>query len=247
MRITAFGLMLLAVSFAACSDDSTPFGPEGLVDTELAFFPLQKGYKADYRYYYSRASRYWDIEYGESDNHWRKDGEFHLEVTDTYTNTTNKAIYYQIMSTLLIKSSYYYVSSHPQDTTWSIHSDSITTVTYNIMLQNGALWYVDNAQSFERLEEGDTTMMMASPIASGGNMSLELFPVRTFSGTPVKLSGFNTYVDTMYIYGYNSFSGDESTICKTKKNKGISVVSASYSHLGPSTMEDYIEMIELKE
>lgn len=236
-------LAVLAL-FSGCSSDSNPFSPENLTLTELAYFPLQNGYRADYRYYYGRTSGYMDFHTGYIENRSWKEGEFHLEVSDVFTKADDKTVYYRIKTTLTITSSYFYNSSNLQDTTWLIRSDSTTTSDYNIILQNGALWCVQNAPSFDRLDEGDTTLMMSSPIACGGEIHLDLFPVRAYLGAPIILNQISSYNDNL---GLCKYYGYQNTSCNTVKNKGIVEIEYMYSYRGLSYLEEYVEKLELIE
>ncbi|MCE5272501.1 hypothetical protein LLH00_14575 [bacterium] len=211
-------LAVAALAAAACSDDSVPFGPESLAKKDLAFFPLRKGYKVDYNYYFSEKLGYEIITGGRYENNWRKDGEFHLEVIDTYTKESEKEVFYKIRTVFVIKATYSYKS--PSDTTWISRTDTTTTTEHYIMQTNGSLWYVTNAPSFERLEEGDTTLMMASPVASGGEMHLLLFPAGVFGSAIYRYQG-DISVDNSNICGYCDYP---SGCCYTEKNKGITLI-----------------------
>lgn len=222
--------------FLGCSDDSNPFTPENLILTELAYFPLKQGYKADYTYQYTGKSGRWGIEgWG------RKEGSFHLEVVDTYTKESKKAVFYKISTRFILKAIYNYTT--PTDTFWISRSDSMVTAVYDIMLKNSSLWKVENAPSFDRLDEGDTTLMMASPIACGGELHLDLFPVQAF-GTPLTLYEVSSYDESLGLCGYYQYPN---THCNTVKNKGIVEIEYMYSYSGASFYDTVVEKLELRE
>ncbi|MCE5272498.1 hypothetical protein LLH00_14560 [bacterium] len=209
MRIAACGVLLMIILSIACSEDSLPFGPESLAESELVYFPLQKGYKAQYSYYYKYLQvSYWEDSYGLA-RCFRKDGMLNLEVIDTHVKESEKEIFYKIRTAFSLQADYYFIN--PEDTIWQSVPDSITIKEYDLMLKNGSLWYVENAPSFEQLDAGDTTLMMASPIGCGGKMYLRLFPFSTEDG----FYSTGVYGDTCK-YGSNS-----ETYAAMLKNKGI--------------------------
>jgi hypothetical protein len=231
-RVTFF-LLLVVLMFCRCSENN-PLTPESILQIELAHFPLQEGYKASYKYSYSRTSGYFDNFYGKSETQWRKDGSFLLEIIESHKRSAEKAMFYKIRTTLAIHTDYHF--NNPRDTVWSIGNDSTVIKEYEVMLKNGSLWYVDNAPDFKHLEQGDTTLMMASPIGSGGEMNLKLFPVITSAN--MSLNG--VYGDTCNYYMYHSYAS-------TVKNKGIISVYYRHCYGGITHSEDLMERCELIE
>lgn len=242
MRLIVCGVLLLIILTIACSDNSLPFGPEGLAQTDLAFFPLRKGYKVDYTYYYVNRLGYEDNSGEIYKNTWRKDGEFSLEVIDTYTKETEKKVFYKIRTEFVIKSIYSYIN--PSDTSWISRTDSTTIAEHYVMQKNGSLWYVKNAPSFERLDEGDTTLIMASPVASGGEMHLFLFPAGVFDNAIYRYQG------AISIDNSNSCAYCEmlSGCCYTEKDKGITLIEDKHStYSGLMDYDEYEVRLELIE
>jgi hypothetical protein len=154
----SFYIVCLIVScvFYNCSDDSGPYVPEELPNNELAYFPLENGYQADYTFYYS-------FDYSDyTVKDLRLNGTFRLEVTDTHIKEPETEVFYKLKTTFFIQEEY-------------TDNDFTLTGEYDIMLKDGSLWYVENAPSFERLDEGDPTLMMACPYGCGRNINLKLF------------------------------------------------------------------------
>ena len=127
---------------------------------------------------------------------------FHLEVTDKHINETERVVFYKLETVFFIQEEYYlldgniYDSSEPDEE--YTRNDFTVTGEYDIMFRDGSLWYVENAPDFDRLDEGDTTMMMASPVASGGDMNLKLFKY------PGVYNGFTWGEEVLLSYGNNT-------------------------------------------
>jgi len=187
--------------FIACSDSSQPFEPE--VEDPLDFFPLKEGYAVEYDYKFS-SSEY--IPQGHSKDLNRL-GRFQLEVVLVLEKET--AINFKIKSTFLISNENYsfknlLLGATPifRDTSY-VRENFFTETQFDLLLEKDTLWYVTDAPSFERLEEGKRSICLAGPTDSGVKMDLRLFdfPVAygLFSTLGVWEIGEKTTADA-YIY-----------------------------------------------
>jgi len=235
------GIIILLFT-CACSDNSGPFTPSNIALGDLAFFPLREGYMADYRYY--RKIRFGDPDRQESSELLALcclPGLFHLEVIDTFTK--EKAVFYRIKTSLQLYVDY---CSGPYDdpldnSSWKSGLDSLSTVEYDLLYRNNTLWYVRNAPSFERLDEGDTTLMMAAPVGRGGYMNLKMFPVGAFWGAPMEMQpSYVMYGDTLCFYQQN-----DPRHCSMVKGRGVKSLQCSQGYWGQQGYYEMTERIEL--
>jgi len=216
-------LAVVALAAASCSDDSVPLAPDILARSELAFFPLQEGYSAEYAFTYDYNYDYYNALY--STRH-QYEGIFRLEVLDTRVKESTKNVFYRVRTTMFVQKEYYaHLPNWEGEAVVYTINDSTVTADYNLLLSGGSLWYVENAPSFERLDEGDTTLMMAGPIASGGALNLKLFSclqgVVAISGTfPFSSAGDNGSYHLEYC-GYPSRYVTVTTV----RGKGIKNIS----------------------
>jgi hypothetical protein len=206
--------------FDSCSNHSQPLEPEA--PDPLAFFPLKKGHAAEYNYkfsfYYYNSTAY--------SKNLDRSGTFRIEVVQVLEKET--AINFKIKSTFLIKNEIYSFENigGPYRDTSYVRENFFTETQFDLLLEKDTLWYVTDAPSFERLEEGQRSVCMAGPIASGGKIDLKLFDF------PVAYGLFSTLGvwelqrkenDDFYIYG-GTVSTTDATIL-TVRNKGISKIS----------------------
>ena len=205
-----FGLLI----FFGCSEDSNPFMPENLPENELAYFPLTEGYKADYTYYY-RIEAY--------DGDFQRNGTFSLEVVDELPKVAERKVFYKIRTTFAVD-----------------NPNTVTTNEYDVMFAGGSLWYVSNAPSFERLDQGDTTLMMASPIACGGEMNLKIFELSEFRETRLLLTSREG--DYCVYQGY-IYPVDVTTV-KLKGIKRIDLVMSNGATINYRIHRERFELIE---
>ena len=178
--------LVIFLLFLNCSD-SNLFEPDDLIKDDLAWFPLEKGYKADYTYYYSLKT---------ADGTNQLNGNFSIQVIDEYSNVNDKMVFYKIKTEFIIEG-----------------GSATLTSEYDVMFNEGFLWYVENAPGFEQLDQGDTTLMMAPPIARGGEMNLKIFELSKLRETRFLITSAG--MDTCY------YQGNDDIYATTVKSKGI--------------------------
>jgi len=165
--------VLLILPFLCCSDASAPLAPEeGDIQQQLEFFPLRENYSVYYKFSYKH-----DYFYGESASlklklRHNSEGSFHLEVIRVLE--LDEVTYYRIRSTFLVDKEEYHQYFAKEDSISSKENFSVGT-DYDVIFKDGSLWHVENAPDFERLGEGELSLMMEAPVAAGGEVDLMLF------------------------------------------------------------------------
>ncbi len=211
---TGFLLILGLLPLLGCSDDSNPFVPENLPEHELAYFPLAEGYRADYTYYY-RIEAY--------DGDFQRNGTFRLEVVDELPKVAERKVFYKIRTTFTLD-----------------NPDTVKINEYDVMFAGGSLWYVENAPSFDRLDQGDTTLMMAAPVACGGEMNLKIFELSEYRETRLLLTSTE---GNYFIYQGHIYPVDVTTV-KTEGVKRIDLVFGNGATINYRIHRERFELIE---
>ena len=165
----------------------------------------------------------------------QRNGTFSLEVIEELPKAAERKVFYKIRTTFALD-----------------NPDTVTTNEYDVMFAGGSLWYVANAPSFDRLDQGDTILMMASPIACGGEMNLKIFELSEYRDTRLFRTGqggdfcdYQGHVDPIpRHFGYYISPIDVLTIkFKGVVNFRLSMLTGGSLAINPDYIDERFELI----
>jgi len=173
-RSFAFLLSLaFIVSFyISCSEDSplTPEDSAGITPEEFPFFPLSEDFEAVYKC----VSKEDPVYPGRISPYERWQALLRLKVIRTIKK--EEVVFYKIEKTVLFPVEGYEGDLAEIEDSEIDHSRTIVQ-EYDILYQDSTLWYVNNAPSFEKLDQGTKTFFYTSPYIWRSFINLELFGI----------------------------------------------------------------------
>jgi len=160
-----FTVVMLILILISCGGDS-PTGPE-VIANQLEYFPLRFGYNAEYSFSYDYSY------YNEISISHKIDGVFKIAVVQALQK--QNSAFFRIASKFLIEKEEY-IKRYPGGILKAYTNVDFTReFEFDLLFEKDTLWYVNDAPSFLRMNEGSRFLMMGPQIAGQGTLNLDLF------------------------------------------------------------------------